>query len=340
VKTRRPEARQTNGPYTVAAALTSYFAYLRHEGRPEDAVSEAEGRANALIVPKLGKREVATLTAEQFRAWRDVLVKSGARLRTRRGELQKYREIDGDDEDAMRARRSSANRVWTILRAALNHAFAEGKAPSDKAWRQVKPFRGVDSARPHWLTVQQAKRAINAADPDFRKLVQAALLTGGRYGSLARLKARDFHERAGVVSLRTRKGDGTEKRFDVALTDEGLRFFRQACAGRQADDLLFTKADGTPWQKSDQARPMAALSEHAKIKPAVSFNVLRHTWASLAVMNGAPLLVVAKNLGHTDTRMVEKHYGHLAPSYVADAVRAHAPKFGLKPDNVRPLKVR
>jgi hypothetical protein len=44
-------------------------------------------------------------------------------------------------------------------------------------------------------------------------------------------------------------------------------------------------------------------------------------------MNGVPLMVVAKNLGHADTRMVEKHYGHLAPSYVADAIRAGAPRF-------------
>lgn len=45
-------------------------------------------------------------------------------------------------------------------------------------------------------------------------------------------------------------------------------------------------------------------------------------------MNGVPLIVVAKNLGHSDTRMVEKHYGHLAPSYVDDAIRAGAPRFG------------
>jgi hypothetical protein len=32
-------------------------------------------------------------------------------------------------------------------------------------------------------------------------------------------------------------------------------------------------------------------------------------------------------LGHSDTRMVEKHDGHLAPSYISDAVRAHAPRF-------------
>jgi hypothetical protein len=30
--------------------------------------------------------------------------------------------------------------------------------------------------------------------------------------------------------------------------------------------------------------------------------------------------------------MVEKHYGHLAPGYIVDAIRAGAPKFGFKRD--------
>ena len=50
-------------------------------------------------------------------------------------------------------------------------------------------------------------------------------------------------------------------------------------------------------------------------------------------MNGVPLLVVAKNLGHTDTRMVEKHYGHLAPSYVSDAIKAGAPRFDVSSES-------
>jgi hypothetical protein len=55
-------------------------------------------------------------------------------------------------------------------------------------------------------------------------------------------------------------------------------------------------------------------------------------------MNGAELFVVAKALGHVDTRMVEKHYGHLAPSYVADAIRAAAPRFDIKePSKVKAL---
>jgi hypothetical protein len=47
-------------------------------------------------------------------------------------------------------------------------------------------------------------------------------------------------------------------------------------------------------------------------------------------MAGVPLLVVAKNLGHKDTRMVEKHYGHLAPSFITEAIRASAPRYGVK----------
>jgi integrase len=94
---------------------------------------------------------------------------------------------------------------------------------------------------------------------------------------------------------------------------------------------------GREWKPSEQARPMRAACERAKITP-VGIHQLRHTWASLAVMNGIPLPVVAANLGHMDTRMVEKHYGHLAPSYVAETIRARAPRFGkVKASNVRAL---
>jgi integrase len=84
---------------------------------------------------------------------------------------------------------------------------------------------------------------------------------------------------------------------------------------------------------------MRAACARARITPAINFHALRHTWASLAAMNQVPLMVVAKNLGHADTRMVEKHYGHLAPSFVADAIRAGAPRFigAETPSSVMPM---
>ena len=39
-------------------------------------------------------------------------------------------------------------------------------------------------------------------------------------------------------------------------------------------------------------------------------------------MSGVPMGVIAAQLGHADTRMTERHYAHLSPSYVADTIRA------------------
>ena len=110
-----------------------------------------------------------------------------------------------------------------------------------------------------------------------------------------------------------------------------MPFFKRVCAGRATDDLIFVRDNGTAWDRNFQTKPMLLACARAKIEP-LGFNQLRHTWASHAVMNGTPLLVVAKNLGHRDTRMVEKHYGHLAESYLKKAVNAGAPRFGVKPD--------
>jgi integrase len=315
--------RVAAGAYTVGAALDDYMRYLASDGRSERAIQDARYRADALILPHLGTVKVAQLTSDRLRRWRDELVSVGPRLRTRAGEEQKHR--DGDK----RASRASANRTWTTLRAALNHAFSEGKTDTDSAWRKVKPFKGVDVARVRYLTVAEAKRLINASDAEFRPLVQAALHTGCRYGELQALEARDFNPDAGTLAIRQSK---TGKPRHVVLSEEGQQLFAALAAGRSGHALMLRKDDGQPWGQGHQVRPIQEACERAKITPSINFHALRHTWASNAVMNGMPLMVVAKNLGHTDTRMVEKHYGHLAPSYVADAVRKSAPKFGFKPD--------
>jgi prepilin-type processing-associated H-X9-DG protein len=225
-----------------------------------------------------------------------------------------------------------------MLIAALNAAFLDGHVASDQAWRRVRPHKGVDKARLRYLSIAESKRLINAADPEFRPLLTAALLTGARYGSLIILVASDFNADAGTLRLRTRKGDGSERVFHVHLTDEAQEFFVEACVGKRGGDLVFTHDNGLPWKKNHQQLPMIAASKGARILPAVNYHVTRHTFASHSVMAGVPLLVVAAALGHSDTRMVEKHYGHLSPSYAADAIRKGAPNYGLKSGNVQTLR--
>ena len=319
---------------TVADAMDRYIGRLESEGRSLHSLADIRYRNNALIAPALGKFPVSELTTDKLRTWRDGLVKAAPRLRTKTGEKQRHVKLTCD-EDAVRARRSTANRTWGVLRAALNQAFTDGKVASDHAWRKIKRFKKVDRARIRYLTVAEAKRLINASDPDFRLLVQAALQTGCRYGELVSLAVGDFNSDSSTVAIRTSKSG---KPRHVVLTDEGRAFFREITAGRSGDETMLTKAGGRAWHKSHQFRKMNSAVTNAKIKPAINFHGLRHTWASLSVMAGMPLMVVAKNMGHSDTRMVEKHYGHLAPSYVADAVRKSAPKFGFKSSNVQAIR--
>lgn len=339
---RKRATGMTTGPLTVKDAVEEYLERLDGEG--SKSIKDARYRADAFILPaKIATIECNKLTADDLRKWKAKLAKEAPRKRTKKDgkHKQQHRDFDPDDAEAVRARQATANRVLTILKAALNQAWRDDKVSADKAWRSVKPFEDVDAVRVRYLEVAEATRLINASDPVFRPLAQAALATGARYGELARLTVADFH----VHKQRKKNGDVVEvgmiaipqsksgKARHVILTEEGIALFRQLSVGRVGSDLMIRKADGTPWRKSAQDRPMRDACKRAKIKLRINFHGLRHTYASHAVMNGVPLLVVAKNLGHSDTRMVEKHYGHLAPSYIADAIDEGAPRFGIVPDS-------
>jgi integrase len=334
-------------PYTVADAMRDYQADFKARGGK--AVRTTHHVIEAHILPTLGKQNVGALTRDKLKSWHRDIAASPARVRSKAGETR-HRDMEGDP-DAIRRRRSSANRVLTVLKAALNHAHAEGKVTcSADAWTAVKPFREADKAKIRYLLEDEITRLVNACELDFRSLVIGALMTGCRYGELSAMKGGDFDSQAGTVAIRQSKSG---KPRHVALTDEGRRFFEGVAAGKAGSARLFerdrvvkqatrdtpAKTERAPWTDSDQSRPIVAACEAAKIEPAVAFHDLRHTYASRLAMRGVPMGVIAAQLGHADTRMTEKHYAHLSPNYVADTVRQAFGTLGLVAEtSVTPLR--
>jgi hypothetical protein len=146
------------------------------------------------------------------------------------------------------------------------------------------------------------------------------------YGELVRMTTSEFNAAAGTVTVKLSKSG---KPRHVTLTDEGKILFSSLTAGRTPGAHVFKRSDDNTWKASHQQRPLIAASQRAKIEPPATFHVLRHTYASTLAMRGAPMGVIAAQLGHADTRMTERHYAHLAPNYVSETIRALLPDMGL-----------
>jgi integrase len=318
------EGRLRDGPYTVADAVKDYLGEIAAEKSPA-AVQGAKYVFDAWILPELGSIQIEKLTTDRLNHWRNKIATQPKRVRSKRTASERATRETADDDDARRARKATANRILTMLKAALNRAFQADRISSDSAWRKVRPFKRVDEAVVRYMSLTECRRLVNVCPPDFRKLVQAALLTGCRYSELTRLKCEGFNRDSGTLAIRLGKG----KVRHVILTDEGQEVFRDWTADRPGADRTFLRADGNAWGASHQKRPLDEASRRAGVSPAVNFHILRHTYASHLAMKGVPMGVIAAQLGHADTRMTEKHYAHLSPNYVAETIRANFPVLNL-----------
>jgi integrase len=76
--------------------------------------------------------------------------------------------------------------------------------------------------------------------------------------------------------------------------------------------LVFTTDAGTPIDLHNfRARVFATAAKRADVNDGLRIYDLRHTAASTALMNGAPLPAVAAMLGHKDATVTLKVYAHV-----------------------------
>ena len=171
------EGRLREGPYTVADAVKDYLGEIAAEKWPA-AVQGAKYVFDAWILPELGSIRIEKLTTDRLNRWRNKMATQPKRVRSKRTASEPATRETADDDDARRARKATANRILTMLKAALNRAFHADRVSSDSAWRKVKPFKR--STKPWYanLSAADARRLVEACPADFRKMVQAALAYG------------------------------------------------------------------------------------------------------------------------------------------------------------------
>lgn len=306
---------------TVNDVVVYYMKIQRSESRSAKVTQYAIDKH---IKPSIGTKRLSRLTTDSIRDWRDKLT------------IAKTKKKSSDSaREHRRKRQASANRVLTVLKAALNYAERVGKYRGATPWKLVEPFKNVDATEHPYLSRDEAIRLQNASTADFRLLVRGALETGCRYGELTSIKVSDFNSDAGTLTVRESKSG---KVRHAHLTNSGQQFFDELAADKKRSELMFLRSDGERWGKSHQMRRMREACKIAKIDPPIPFKALRTTYGSLLATEGVPLQVIAVALGHADTRITERHYAHLLPNYVADKIRENLPTFSDTKSKVRRLK--
>ncbi len=309
---------------TVSEACKRYMEWFTVTRK---GAKETQLTIDAHIIPNFGNRTLASLKTAELRDWLQKLASTPARKRAKMGKPVAHRE-EPKTEDGRRARKATANRILTVFKAILNRAFEDELVASRDAWTRVKPFKGADQPVVRYLTNAEATRLVNACSADLRALVQAALMTGARFTELASMVVSDFAPTTRVVYIRPGKSG---KGRHVPLNDEATEYFKDLAKGKVGADRLFTRADGSAWGRNHQVRPLLVACRKARVRPAITFHELRHTYASLMAQAGADLLTISKLLGHADTRITARHYAHLCDKTLANAVNALLPTFGAPP---------
>ena len=288
---RECHARQAAGPQpekTAAAAdpvplFRDFVAgpwkqahFVRYKPSGQDTAS---GLLRRQLLPAFGSKPLDRITPTHVRKWFD-----------------RY----------SRTAPGGANRAIDMLRQIMNFAVVCGHV-------ETNPARGVRrNRRPaltRFLSREEIARLHGVLDAQTRKgsreqadIVRLLLLTGCRRGEIMGLRWSEVHD--GMLAL--------------ADTKTGPR---TVPLGSRARAILDRQPRGeSPFvfpSPRDPARPRGPnlpfwyrIRREAGIED-VRLHDLRHTMASFAVMNGVPVPVVSRLLGHSNVRMTLR-YAHLA----------------------------
>ena len=299
---------------TVEDACKQYVADQRNVKGARSADFVDKQFKQLIYGRSFGLTKMDELTTRTIELWRDGLVEVGRR-------------------------KNSANRLLRSLKAAMNFAFQRGMCLTDSAWRRVKPFKGPDAAdkgRTVYLSVAQRQALLAECSEDTANFLRALLHTAARPSSNSELpvaRVQDFDELQRSLTLRTYKGDGTERRREVPLSNAAVAFFREMKKGKLPTAYLLT-CQGLPWERHQWADDIRAAVDAANAKisepgdrlpeDTVAYT-MRHCAITDLLKAGISVSQVAKIAG-TSTAMIEKYYFKFIATDVEDKL-AHVRAF-------------
>ncbi len=276
---------------TVEELATRYLDYARTYKRSHD-IDERYLRLH--LLPRFGKLHLDQLDQTEIMEWLHSKVVEG------------YAQATVNRWQVILSHMMRMAKRWGLPGADRNPL--EGVKQKDPANRKERYLNAAETAR--------LKQAVDdSPNPMLKYIVALLLLTGCRKRELLDAKWEEVNIDRKVWRIPTSK---TGQPRHVPLSDDAIAVLSQIPRIADCGYLVPNPKTRLPFQSIfhswDTARRAASLAD-------VRIHDLRHSAASNLVNSGQSLYVVAKVLGHSQTRTTER-YAHLDAAVLLNAVNA------------------
>lgn len=236
---------------------------------------------------------------------------------------------------------STVIKVYTILHSFFKMAYLGDvidRNPMDKVERP-KPRKSEATAEEHQsYTPAEVQRLFQALEDEplkWRALVHLLIDTGIRRGECCALRWQDVDFATGSITvsgnlcytvakgvyLDTPKNGRARTVYAGAATLALLRQLRGQQARKAISAYIFTQETSPePMHPQSPTRYLKKLSERYGI-PDLHPHKLRHTFASIAITNGADVASVSEALGHSDKAVTLRMYTHASEESISQAAQ-------------------
>lgn len=313
-----------------------WFELYREDGIREVTANKYLARHKSLCNDKIGEMDIKKITREDAQKYIERYGKNRSRL-TVSGQLHSVRSCMRDAmHDGLIKMNPFAN-VKMVYKE-QKFSFAEKKEMREKKqWLEVDEYEKLKNFLIHWLEASLRKEPFSFSGrkkgrsevkaQTLMMIIFIGLKTGLRYSEVLGITIADIDYKKSKITVdktwdykkSARGGFLPTKNLasmrDVLIDSETIKLIKSYCEWQAKykvitnEQTLFCEK-GVRHYNSTINSVMKKVTETIGVEY-VSFHKLRHTQASYLLAKGVSIQVVSKRLGHTDTNMVRKVYGHL-----------------------------
>ena len=209
-----------------------------------------------------------------------------------------------------RAKRGTIRSELQVLRQVLRYARESGwtrTLPDDV----MPPWKDAYQPRKRWLTYDEVVKVAGALRPERAFWCWVSVYTSARASEVHSLRWSDLDVGARRLHIRGTKSAGSDRWVAVPQPLWDMLMARPA---HQPEDPIVKR-----WEAPDRSKTLARVCKKLGLAHLTAHD-LRRTFGSWLAQKGASILVVAKLMGHDDSRITEKTYSHLAQEHLDQAM--------------------